>query len=221
MNTNKNFSKISAVTSFSILASILAIGCGGAPQPNLNTATNAVSLPIEPSSPTSTTVPSTNLNGAYNYSFNLQNSVRSCGNGESPTPAGVNVGTYTTAGISTDNIFTVQVTSGSPTEIPCVGYIANYSCLQYKITVGTRSELVKVSYGNPQYGPCAGIPSSKTLNFNDQATVGHGPLAVVVSQPQSDNCRLWGSLDHTGCSMTPIYDNQIVSGTLAVVTNHQ
>ncbi|MEO5969048.1 MAG: hypothetical protein ABIQ95_03905 [Bdellovibrionia bacterium] len=222
MNTNKNFSKISAVTSFSILASILAIGCGGAPQPILsanNTQTPVTVSYVDPM--TTTSVPTANLNGAYNYSFDLQNSVRSCNNGGTPTPSGISVGSYSTSGISTDNVFKVEVTSGSPTAIPCTGYVANYSCLQFKVTVGSRSEDVKVSYGSPQSGPCAGVPSTKTLNFNDQASVGHGPLAVVISQPKSDNCRAYGSVLYTGCPMAPIYDNQIVSGTLGVITNHQ
>jgi hypothetical protein len=242
MNTNKNFFKISAVVSFSVLASALTVGCGGAPQTNLNAIGNTVasninSIPTAVTTPVVTSIPATatdgTLNGAYNYSFELQNTVRSCNNSGSPTPNGVAVGSYSTSGISTDNIFKVTLTSGAPTSIPCTGYTANYSCVQYTVTVGARSQTATVSYGTPPQGsPCANLnaTNSVTLDFSDQATVGHGPLAVKVSQPQSDNCHAnpyayawYGAyaVQYTGCQMAPVYDNQIVSGTLSIVTNHQ
>lgn len=242
MILNKNFSKLAAVSSFSVLASVLAVGCGGAPQPYVNSSVLASTPTVTPYPvqvynpvsifPTPSPTPiATNLNGTYNYSFQLQNTTRSCNNGGTPTPSGVNVGTYSTSGISTDNIFKVTVTSASPTTLPCTGYTANYSCVQYTITVGSRSQTATVSYGTPPQGsPCALInaASSVTLDFSDQATTGHGALSVKVSQIQSDNCRanqwayaMYGTaaVQAYGCAMTPVYDNQIVSGTLGVITN--
>lgn len=215
-----NQSKILALLVVNL--SIVAMGCGSAPTqgivaPAVNQTINT--LPTYIPNPIVVTTP-TNLNDAYNYSFQLQETSMSCNQGGNPTPAGVSVGSYTTAGISTDNIFKITVSSGSYTTIPCTGYTAVYSCLQYTITVGARSETVKVSFGNPQSGPCAGIPSSKTLDFSDQAGPGHGPLTVRVSQPQSDNCRTSGYPNSGGCAMSPLYSNYIGAGTLAVTTNN-
>jgi hypothetical protein len=197
--------------------SAVIIGCGSAPQPGIT----AIASVLPPTATTTQPVTGTNpnLNGAYNFNFQLQDTAMSCNNEKSPTPAGVHVGTYATAGISTDNIFKVTLSSGSHTTIPCTGASAAYSCLQYTVTVGSRSETVQVSYGNPQYGPCAGVPSSKTLDFSDQAGPGHGPLVVKVTQPQSDNCRTQGYPYYWGCGMAPLYSNYIGAGSLSVVTN--
>jgi hypothetical protein len=220
---NKNiFEKSLVIASLSTLILGFGTGCGSAPQPgSIAVPAAPVAFPIAPTViNTPITAPNLNLNGAYNYSFELQNSSMSCNNGGTPTPTGVHVGTFSTPGISTDNIFKVTVSSGSYTTIPCTGYSAVYSCLQYTVTVGSRSETVKVSYGTPQIGsPCDGIPSSATLDFSDQVGPGHGAMTVSVSQVQSDNCRQAGYSQSSGCAMTPLYANYIGTGSLAVVTN--
>jgi len=246
MNKTKNRFNTSAAVFFAGLLSALSVGCGSAPQSNWNLGSNLTTpAPAAPypyigsTSATTVTASNTNanMNGAYNYSFQLQNTSKQCNSGSgsntTATPEGVQVGTYTTAQISTDNILKVKLTSGAPTTLPCTGYTANYSCLQYTVTVGTRSQTTMVSYGTPPTGsPCdlAKATNSVTLDFGDQVTAGHGPMAVSVSQPQSDNChanpyafQLFGSsaVQYVGCAMAPIYANQIASGTLAILTNRQ
>ena len=205
-----------------ILASLsaLAIGCGGAPQTAATLPASTTPTIVQPASTIALPPPAiSSTSGAYNYAFQLQNTSMSCNNGGTHTPSGVAVGTYTTSGISTDNIFKIKVSSDSYKLIPCTGVTAVYSCLEYTITVGARSQTVLLSYGNPQSGPCAGIPSSQTLDFSDQAGPGHGPLTVRVSQPQSDNCRTFGYPGEDLCGMAPLYSNYIAAGNLAITTN--
>jgi len=225
MSFNK-FNKIiiRSLTPLLLLASLssLFVGCGSAPAPVPATSSAPAASMATTQQPLVATA-GANLNGAYNYSFQLQNSTLSCNDlsakGSIPTPNGVSVGTFTTAPISTDNIFKVTLSSGSYTTIPCTGFTEVYSCLQYTVTVGTESQTVLVSYGNPQSGPCKGLPSSITLDFSHQAGPGHGALAVKVSQPQSDNCHTWGYPSQAYCSMAPLYPNYIGAGSLAIFTN--
>jgi len=145
--------------------------------------------------------------------------------------------TYTSPAFNTDSILKVTISSGSPGQVGTSGYTANYSCLQFNVTVGSNSQQVTLSYGNPPAGPCAGLPSSQTLDFSGQLTSGHGPLNVVITQAMYDNCSKaasggygingsmityfypgWG-IYYGGCTMTSVYSTHTVTGSLKVSTN--
>jgi hypothetical protein len=131
-------------------------------------------------------------------------------------------GTYTTPAVITDSILKVTVTSGAPTPINGSGGTAGYTCLQYNVTVGSDTQQVMVSYGNPSYGSvCYGIPNSQTLDFSSQLTSGTHSLTATISAPLYDNCRLYGGyyFYYGGCSMTAVYSTHSVSGVVQVHMN--
>jgi hypothetical protein len=253
MKSNKNFIQVSIVVSLGSFISIGLVGCGGAPSQTAVATTHTNTTPVATPAPTlsvnsavatntGTSTTTSNLNSAYHFNVQLQNTATSsCNSGSgSPTPSGVSVGTYTTSAISTDNIFKVTLTAQAPTTLPCTGYTAQYSCVQYTVTVGNQSQTAYVAYGNPMLSgfntACKGASGSVTLDFSSAASPGHGPLKVSVSQPQSDNCHNYADASYyyyyqtgmdlspvgiSGCPMSPIYQNQIVSAQVSVETNHQ
>ncbi len=135
-------------------------------------------------------------------------------------------GSFTKSGIYTDSVLKVTVTAGQPTTVPGTGYTAMFSCLKYKVTVGTKSYTVFVSNtGSAGWGNCYGAVTSKTLDFSDQLYAGHPRMSVKVSNPMYDNCRLYGNIYGTGCPLTSVYNQtsthrgHIVTGNLEIHTD--
>lgn len=175
-------------------------------------------------------------------SFQLQNKATSgsvCG---TPTPTGVDVGSFQVTDIFTDNLLQVTLTGQPPQTLPCTSTTPQYSCETFTVTVGTLSKLVTVSYGNPTIGACAGVPNSQTVDFSSQTVHGvNQTYSVKISNPQIDNCRLfYGSASihgtilssgssiwipagagyhYGGCIMDTAYDNYIVSATVGISVN--
>ncbi|MFZ9596052.1 MAG: hypothetical protein ACO3A2_08245 [Bdellovibrionia bacterium] len=222
-------------------------GCGQAPQvwSSANLAapvqipTPSSNLTLGSSTPTTTAASgdpfTVTVPASFNYNFKIPeiNNVDCSTFTTSSTLAQLSTTsatTYETIAVPTDNLFKVKVSASPPSVIPCRGEIANYSCLQFDVTVGSKTLTAKVSYGNPSTGPCAGVPNSVTLDFSDQASPGHGDLKVKVSKPMYDNCRLYGQQTQLyypwvspvsiwGCPMSSKYPSHIVSGSIAITTN--
>lgn len=243
----------------------LLIGCGGQTPlplpagnsynlpPNTTSNTGSTSTPNSTSNTGSTTTTNTtsttastipaNLPSPITNSFQLQAKATSSSVCSNPTPAGVAAGTFSYGPITTDNLLKVTLTSNSPTAEPCSTATKYYSCVQWTVTATdgtyTQSQNVKVSYGNPSTGPCAGLPNNQTISFNPSS--GHGPITLSVTQPQIDNCRLYYGYANNfnsvlspgyqtwiapgngswygGCAMGVAYDNYITSGSMSIQTN--
>ncbi|MFZ9596051.1 MAG: hypothetical protein ACO3A2_08240 [Bdellovibrionia bacterium] len=187
--------------------------------------TRAPSVPMTyypPSVLPSTPSPSAPIDysASFNYSFRLQNTTKAATSCTNPTPTGVQVGSYQTPEIKTDNRFMVQIRAGAPSNVPCTGFLAAYSCLQMKVTVGSDSRTVLLPYGSPPAGsPCANAPTQANLDFSSQATPGHDTLSVRISEVQSDNCRQFGYPQQSGCFLSPLFTNFIAAGSITILTN--
>jgi hypothetical protein len=130
-------------------------------------------------------------------------------------------GTYQRSGINTDSRLLVTVRAGFPTVIPGTGFTAGFSCVRYRVRVGskTMTAFVTNSGQNVTFGPCAGARTFVTLDFSDQLYPGHPAMTVRISSPEYDNCRLYGNVYGSGCPITAVYSTHVVTGSIEVQTD--
>jgi hypothetical protein len=100
-------------------------------------------------------------------------------------------------------------------------WVFPYGCLRIRVTVNGTTQATQVlrvaDAAQGSNSPCANAPTSQVLDFSNAMT-GDGPVDVVVSSPDSDNCRTSNPL-YYGCQMSAVWMNHMAAANVSVQTD--
>jgi hypothetical protein len=208
-----------------LMASSLS-ACGGqAYRENGGTPTNTTgNIPGSSSGPTTPTTTGSDptVVGTVDNTIPMQSEEFTLAGTTTPPNGSTRPGpmTHTISGIITDNRLRVVVSGGPAQPFSGGGFTVGLNCLQVRVTVNGSSQTAFVTNtGSPGYGYCNGAVASQTLNFDGQATPGHGAMSVTIDNPMYDNCRLYGNIYSGGCPITAVYWSHQVDVKVGVQTN--
>ncbi|MBC7398256.1 MAG: hypothetical protein H7333_12510 [Bdellovibrionales bacterium] len=125
------------------------------------------------------------------------------------------------ATVRTARTLRVKITPHAAPNLTLPGYtnwVFPYGCLRLQVSVNgtTQSTQILRVDGTAQGGTsaCANAPTSQILDFTNAIT-GDGPVNVVVSNGEYDNCRYTWPMNY-GCSMSAIFATHIVAASVAI-----
>jgi len=100
-------------------------------------------------------------------------------------------------------------------------WVFPYGCLRIRVTVNGTTQATQVlrvaDSAQGSNSPCANAPTSQVLDFSDAMT-GDGPVDVVVSSPDYDNCRTYNPM-YYGCQMSAVWMNHMAAANVSVQTD--
>jgi hypothetical protein len=100
-------------------------------------------------------------------------------------------------------------------------WVFPYGCMRVRVTVNGTTQATQVlrvaDAAQGAQSPCANAPTSQVLDFSDAMT-GDGPVDVVVSSPDYDNCRTYNPM-YYGCQMSAVWMNHMAAANVSVQTD--
>ena len=124
----------------------------------------------------------------------------------------------------TSRTLKVKVSALPAPRLTVPGYtnwVFPYGCLRLRVTVnGTTQSTQVLRVADAAQGsnsPCANAPTSQVLDFSDAMT-GDGPVDVIVSSPDYDNCRTYNPM-YYGCQMSAVWMNHMAAANVSVQTD--
>jgi len=100
-------------------------------------------------------------------------------------------------------------------------WVFPYGCMRIRVTVNGTTQATQVlrvaDAAQGSNSPCANAPTSQVLDFSDAMT-GDGPVDVVVSSPEYDNCRTYNPM-YYGCQMSAVWMNHMAAANVSVQTD--
>jgi hypothetical protein len=100
-------------------------------------------------------------------------------------------------------------------------WVFPYGCVRMRVTVNGTTQATQVlrvaDVPQGTNSPCANAPTSQVLDFSDAMT-GDGPVDVIVSSPDYDNCRSYNPMSY-GCQMSAVWMNHMAAANVSIQTD--
>ena len=131
----------------------------------------------------------------------------------------------------TDTVLRIKVKPLPAPNITVSGYsnrVIPYGCVSLRVTVNAVPRSTKVmkveGVTESPFSQCKDAPTSDTLDFSDVLSA-QGPVSIKIEAANYDNCRLnvsqfgyYGYM-YYGCSMSQVWQNHRVAGSVQIQTN--